>query len=70
MLDTLIRLMLPMPAASRALSKAFSGVEPSALPAVPAALVTGAKRIRSLLVALLRGNRRAVSRAESRRRPS
>ncbi len=52
MLETLMRLMLPMPAASRALSKALSGVEPSALPAVPAALVTGAKRIRSLLVAL------------------
>src|SRR5262245_14649119 len=51
MLETLMRLMLPMPAARRALSKALSGVEPSALPAVPAALVTGAKCIRALLVA-------------------
>jgi len=47
MLETLIRLMFPMPAARRALSKALSGVDPSAVPAVPAALVTGAKWIRS-----------------------
>jgi hypothetical protein len=40
MLETRTRLMLPMPAASRALSKALSGVEPSALPAVPAATIT------------------------------
>ena len=42
-----------MPAASRALSKALSGVEPSAVPAVPAALVTGAKRILSSLLGAL-----------------
>ena len=47
MLETRTRLMLPMPAASRALSKALSGVEPSALPAVPAALVTGVQPMRS-----------------------
>ena len=45
MLDTRTRLILPMPAASRALSKALSGVEPSAVPAVPAALVTGVQPI-------------------------
>src|SRR5436309_12009202 len=47
MLEILTRLMLPMPAASRALSKALSGVEPSAFPAVPAALVTGVQPIQS-----------------------
>src|SRR5262245_61177401 len=40
MLETLIRLMLPMPAASSALSKALRGVPPSAWPAVAAAIVT------------------------------
>src|SRR5690349_214699 len=61
MLETLIRLMLPMPAASRALSKALSGVDPSALPAVPAAFVTGAKCIRSLLLAGVTARRKFLA---------
>src|SRR5207237_8295584 len=47
MLETLTRLMLPIPAARSALSKALSGVVPSALPEVVAALVTGFQPIRS-----------------------
>src|SRR5262245_26703222 len=39
MLETLTRLMLPMPAASSALSKALRAVPPSACPAVAAAIV-------------------------------
>src|SRR5262245_35541081 len=39
MLETLMRLMLPMPAARSALSKALRGVPPSAWPAVAAAMV-------------------------------
>src|SRR5262249_41735412 len=39
MLEILTRLMLPMPAASSALSKALRGVPPSAWPAVAAAIV-------------------------------
>src|SRR5215831_2827 len=39
MLETLMRLMLPMPAASSALTKALRGVPPSAWPAVAAAIV-------------------------------
>src|SRR5262245_1586086 len=39
MLETLMRLMLPMPAARSALSKALRGVPPSAWPAVAAAIV-------------------------------
>src|SRR6266481_1388485 len=45
--ETLTRLILQMPAARRALSKALSGVVPSALPDVVAALVTGFQPIRS-----------------------
>src|SRR5438093_4099190 len=48
--ETLTRLMLPMPAARRALSKALSEVSPSALPDVVAALVTGVQPIRSRLL--------------------
>src|SRR5262245_5261142 len=40
MLDTLMRLTLPMPATRSALSNALSGVPPSAVPAVTYALVT------------------------------
>ena len=40
MLETLMRLTLPMPAASSALSNALSGVPPSAVPAVTDAFVT------------------------------
>src|SRR6185369_10633109 len=40
MLETLMRLMLPIPAARSALSKALRVVEPSACPAVAAAIVT------------------------------
>src|SRR4029079_13865953 len=40
MLETLMRLTLPMPAARSALSNAFSGVPPSAVPAVTDAFVT------------------------------
>src|SRR5262249_49679351 len=40
MLETLMRLTLPMPAARSALSNAFSAVPPSAVPAVIEALVT------------------------------
>src|SRR5262245_4217802 len=40
MLETLMRLTLPMPATRSALSNAFSGVPPSAVPAVTDALVT------------------------------
>src|SRR5215813_9475592 len=40
MLETLTRLMFPMPAASSALSKALRSVPPSARPAVAAAIVT------------------------------
>src|SRR5947199_9929388 len=39
MLEILTRLMLPMPAASSALSNALRGVPPSACPAVAAAIV-------------------------------
>src|SRR5947207_13622011 len=39
MLEILTRLMLPMPAASSALSNALRGVPPSACPAVAAAVV-------------------------------
>src|SRR5215510_2179515 len=39
MLETLTRLILPMPAASSALSKALREVPPSACPAVAAAIV-------------------------------
>src|SRR5262245_11961908 len=40
MLETLMRFTFPMPAASSALSNAFSGVPPSAVPAVTEAFVT------------------------------
>src|SRR5262245_28014276 len=47
MLEIRTRLMLPMPAANSALSKALSGVPPSAFPAVPAAIVTSVHPMRS-----------------------
>src|SRR5262245_12465717 len=43
MLETLMRLTLPMPAARSALSNAFNGVPPSAVPAVIEALVTASR---------------------------
>src|SRR5262249_17435010 len=49
MLEILSRLMLPIPAASSALSKALSDVPPSAFPAVPAAMVTAVHPMRSSL---------------------
>jgi hypothetical protein len=53
MLETLMRLTLPMPAASSALSNAFSGVPPSAVPAVTEALVTCFQNIATSLRAAL-----------------
>src|SRR3970040_1391631 len=46
MLETLMRLMLPIPAARSALSKALRGGEPSADPAVAATFVTFFQSIR------------------------
>src|SRR5206468_1914303 len=63
MLETLIRLMLPMPAASSALSKALRVVPPSACPAVAAAIVT-VFVIRSSSPRVLASNHHAATRAE------
>src|SRR4051812_45656103 len=59
MLETLMRLMLPMPAASSALSKALRVVPPSACPAVAAAIVT-VFVIRSSSPRVLASNHRAA----------
>src|SRR5256884_9293406 len=63
MLETLIRLMLPMPAASSALSKALRVVPPSACPAVAAAIVIVCV-IRSSSPWDLASNHHAATRAE------
>src|SRR5919109_3627412 len=63
MLEILIRLMLPMPAASSALSKALRLVPPSACPAVAAAIVT-VFVIRSSSPRDLASNHLAAARAE------
>ena len=63
MLEILIRLMLPMPATSNALSKALRGVPPSACPAVAAAIVT-VFVIRSSSPRDLASNHLAAARAE------
>src|SRR2546422_2983466 len=63
MLEILIRLMLPMPATSNALSKALRVVPPSACPAVAAAIVT-VFVIRSSSPWDLASNHHAATRAE------
>src|SRR4249920_1150392 len=70
MLETLMRLTLPIPAASNALSNAFSGVPPSAVPAVTEAFVTCFQNIgislRAALVARERRDRTSPSPAAGR----
>src|SRR2546425_522911 len=64
MLETLIRLMLPMPAARSALSNALRAVPPSARPAVAAAIVTFPV-IRSSSTEVLASNRLPFEREQN-----